>query len=75
VTARHVHGTGDVALLVLVLLAHVDHQRGVAVRARDGVVDLAGVHLPDLLLDPLEQFRAACHPNSRKPGRVLLQKV
>jgi hypothetical protein len=75
VAARHVHGARDVALLELVLLADVDQERRVAIGVRDGIVDLAGVHLPDLLLDVPEQFRAACHPNSPKAGRVSLQKV
>ena len=56
VAARHVHGARDVALLELVLLAHVDQERSPAVSVQGRVVDLARVHLADLLLDPSYQL-------------------
>ena len=56
VPAGHVHGAGDVALLELVLLAHVDQQRPPTVAVHDRVVDLARIHLANLLLDPAYQL-------------------
>ena len=76
VRTRHVHGAGQVRLLELVLLAHVDDHGTVAVgcplgaraprpprrmAGRDQVVDLLRVHLLDLLLHLAEQLSATCH--------------
>ena len=75
VGARHVQGTRQMRLLELVLLAHVDDHGPVAVLRQ--LVDLLGVHLLDLLLDPAQQFRATCHRvNPLNLGPLsILQKV
>ena len=77
VAARHVDGARDVALLELVLLAHVDDHGTVPVAVLKLIVDLARVHLLDLLLDVAEQFRAARHSSKLlKAARLSrLQKV
>jgi hypothetical protein len=51
-----VHGTREMRLLELVLLADVDENGTVAVLLE--VVDLLRVHLLDLLLDLADQLRA-----------------
>ena len=52
---------GQVRLLELVLLAHVD-DHGRRCRSRwSAIVDLLGVHLLDLLLDPADHVRAGSH--------------
>jgi hypothetical protein len=71
--ARHVDGAGDVGLLELVLLAHVDDHGAVAVLPE--LVDVLRVHLLDLLLDLADEFCARCHyfrkdsGAQRQPGR------
>jgi hypothetical protein len=57
--ARHVHGAGQVRLLELVLLAHVDDHGAVAVLRQ--LVDVPGVDLLDLLFDPADDVRAGSH--------------
>jgi hypothetical protein len=66
-----------VALLELVLLAHVDDHGTVPVAVLELIVDLSGVHFLDLLLDVAEQFRAAGHSQILPKAALLsrLQKV
>ena len=61
VPARDVDGARQVRFLELVLLAHVDDHRAVAVAVLAESMDLLGVHFLDLLLDLADDFRAACH--------------
>ena len=72
IAARNVQGTGDVALVPFVLLAHVDdHQLlGSVAVARLQLVDLGGIDLLDLRANLLDVLTAGLgHRNLNLTGR------
>ena len=58
VSARDVHRAGNVALVPLVLFAHVDDDR---LAAFDQLPRAGSVELRDLASDLLEQLTVGCH--------------